>query len=214
MAKKKTKKPAKKAAKKTSKKKVTKRPSKKVTKKKPAKKTAKKKAVKPTHPAGRKASKKPVASSVKPVTTISPYLNYNGNCEEAFNFYKSVFGGKFAFVGRFKDMPPIDGKSVSAAYGEKIMHMSLPISKETTLSGSDSVEGFGPPLQKGNNFTIAIDAASKSEADRWLFNGLSAGGNVGMPMGDTFWGSYFGMFIDKFGISWMVSFERNEKNKL
>jgi PhnB protein len=142
------------------------------------------------------------------MATVNPYLNFNGTCETAFTFYKSVFGGEFPFVGKFKDMPPQEGvPPVSEADGEKIMHVSLPISKETTLMGSDCLDGFGGPVVAGNNFTISINAESKEEADK-IFNNLSAGGKVNMPMANTFWGSYFGMFVDKFGIPWMVSFDQ------
>ena len=142
---------------------------------------------------------------------VNPYLTYNGNCEEAFNFYKSVFGGEFPFIGKFKDMPPMDGyPPVTEKEGEKIMHVSLPISNETILMGSDSSEAFGQATVVGNNFSISINTDSPDEADK-LFKGLSAGGIVKMPMNQTFWGSYFGMFLDKFGIQWMVSFDQNEK---
>ncbi|MFI5203212.1 MAG: VOC family protein [Flavobacteriales bacterium] len=203
MAKKKTKKPAKKAAKKSTKKKAAKRPAKKSAKKAAKKKPAKKKAAK-------NASKKPSAPVAKPTTAVNPYINFNGNCEEAFKFYQSVFGGKFGYVGRFSEMPPMDGKPIPAELGQKIMHISLPISKETSLMGSDAVEGFGPPLVVGTNFSVSINAVSKADADR-LFNGLSAGGRIDMPIGDTFWGSYFGMFADKYGINWMVSFDKGPK---
>jgi PhnB protein len=143
------------------------------------------------------------------MTTVNVYLTFNGNCEAAFNFYKSVFGGDFTYVGRFKDMPPMGDKPMSDADGEKIMHMSLPVSKETSLMGSDTAEGFGPPLQVGNNFSISINTDSKDEADR-LFNSLSVGGQVVMPMDNTFWGSYFGMFTDKYNINWMVSFDEKK----
>lgn len=144
------------------------------------------------------------------MTVINPYLTFNGNCEEAFNFYKSVFGGEFPYLGRFKDMPPMDGQTVPAEEGEKIMHVSLPISKETTLMGSDSSEAFGQATIVGNNFSISINTDTKENADR-LFGALSAGGQVTMPMMDTFWGSYFGMMVDKFGIQWMVSVEAEQK---
>jgi PhnB protein len=147
------------------------------------------------------------------MATISPYLTFNGNCEEAFNFYKSVFGGEFPFIGRFKDMPPMDGgKQMSPEQGEKIMHVSLPISKETMLMGSDSSEAFGQATTVGNNFSISINADSEKEADR-LFNGLSAGGRVTMPLNKTFWGAYFGMLTDKFGIQWMVNYDYNQQQK-
>ena len=145
------------------------------------------------------------------MAVVNPYLTFNGNCEEAFTFYKSVFGGDFQYVGRFKDMPPAEGsKSVPAAECEKIMHISLPISKETILMGSDSSEAFGQATIVGNNFTISINTSSQEEADK-LFLGLTAGGKVTMPMSKTFWGSYVGMLVDKFGIQWMVSFEQNTK---
>jgi PhnB protein len=140
------------------------------------------------------------------MAVINPYLTFKDNCEEAFGFYKSVFGGEFQYVGRFKDMPPTDGKPMPASEGEKIMHISLPISKETVLMGSDSSEEYGHATVVGNNFSISINAASTEEADK-LYNGLSAGGKAVMPMNKTFWGSYFGMLTDKFGIQWMVSSE-------
>jgi PhnB protein len=143
------------------------------------------------------------------MATVNTYITYNGNCEEAFNFYKSVFGGEFSYLGRFKDMPPMDGKTCSAGEAEKIMHVSLPISKETVLMGSDSFESFGGKTIYGNNFSLSITAESKKEADT-LFQALSAGGKVGMPMEDAFWGDYFGTFTDKFGVNWMVSFNNNE----
>ncbi|MES2416963.1 MAG: VOC family protein [Bacteroidota bacterium] len=145
------------------------------------------------------------------MTTINPYLTFNGNCEAAFTFYKSVFGGEFPYIGKFKDMPLEAGQpAVPAAEGEKIMHVSLPISKETTLFGSDSSEAFGQATLIGNNISISINTESTTEADR-LFNGLSAGGKVTMPMNKTFWGAYFGMFTDQFGINWMINHDEVEK---
>lgn len=144
------------------------------------------------------------------MAAINPYLTFDGKCEEAFNFYKSVFGGEFPYIGRYKDMPPTDGKMCPPGEGEKIMHVSLPIGKETVLMGSDSSESFGHKTVMGNNFAISINADSKEEADK-LFNGLSAGGQVTMPMDQTFWGAYFGMFTDKFGIQWMVNFDTQPK---
>ena len=146
------------------------------------------------------------------MTTVNVYLNFMGNCEEAFNFYKSVFGGEFSYIGRFKDMPPMEGMPIKPEEGERIMHVGLPISKETFLLGSDGSETFGKVNSVGDNFSISITTDSKEEADR-LFNGLSAGGVVRMPMNQTFWGSYYGMFTDKFGINWMVSFYTNPQNK-
>ena len=134
---------------------------------------------------------------------INSYITFNGNCEEAFDFYKSVFGGDFTYIGRFKDMPPLEGKSPPPGEAEKIMHVSLPISNETMLMGCDNLDFAGEATIIGNNFTISISADSNAEADK-LFNGLSAGGKVTMPMQETFWSPYFGMFKDKFGIQWMV----------
>ena len=145
------------------------------------------------------------------MASVNPYLTFNGNCEEAFNFYKSVFGGEFPYLGRFKEMPPMEGKPVPPAEGEKIMHVSLPIGG-SILMGSDSSEAFGSATVIGNNFSISINADSQAEADK-LFNGLSAGGKVTMPMNKTFWGAYFGMFTDKFGINWMVNYDTNQQPK-
>ena len=138
---------------------------------------------------------------------VNPYLTFKGNCEEAFNFYKSVFGGEFPYIGRFKDMP--SDKPLPAGTGDLIMHVSLPISKETTLMGSDSSEAFGQVTNVGNNISISINTESEEEATK-LFNGLSEGGKVTMPLIKTFWGAFFGMFTDKFGINWMVNYDYNK----
>ena len=136
---------------------------------------------------------------------VNPYLIFNGNCEEAFLFYQSVFGGEFPYMGKFKDMPVADGcDEVSEADANRIMHVSLPIGN-TVLMGSDSNQQSGD-VNIGNNIHISINTVSREEADR-VFNGLSAGGQVYMPMDKTFWGAYFGMFVDKFGIQWMVNFD-------
>ena len=142
-------------------------------------------------------------------TLVNAYLNFDGNCEEAFNFYRSVFGGEFPFVGRFRDMPREEGiPTLPDADADKIMHISLPISKETMLMGSDTAGEWATQLVNGNNFSVSVSTDSKDEADR-IFKGLSAGGQVTMPMAQTFWGSYFGMFTDKFGINWMIGFDEN-----
>lgn len=146
------------------------------------------------------------------MATINTYLTFNGNCEEAFNFYKSVFGGEFAHLGKFKEMPDDPKFPVADADKEKIMHVSLPISKETVLMGSDTGGAWTENYNQGNNFSISINAESKEEADR-IFNELSQHGKVIMPMNKTFWGSYFGMFTDQFGIQWMVSFDDSNRNK-
>ncbi|MDQ3186442.1 MAG: VOC family protein [Pseudomonadota bacterium] len=137
------------------------------------------------------------------MTTINPYLSFNDNCEEAFNFYKSVFGGEFLQIVRFKDVP--SEQPMPEGEGEKIMHVSLPIGQGTTLMASDTPEAFGK-VTTGNNFSISIHPDSEEEATN-LFNGLSAGGRVTMPLQKTFWNAYFGMFVDKFGIQWMVNYD-------
>lgn len=142
------------------------------------------------------------------MTTINVYLTFDGECEEAFAFYKSLFGGEYASISKFKDMPPNPDYTPTPEEAERIMHVSLPISKETILMGSDN-GAMSPPLVKGNNFSISINAESKEKADRF-FQQLSAGGAVIMPMAETFWGSYFGMAADKYGIQWMVSFGDGE----
>ncbi|MDX1954647.1 MAG: VOC family protein [Chitinophagaceae bacterium] len=144
------------------------------------------------------------------MTTVNIYLTFNGNCEEAFNFYKSVFGGEIPYMGRFGDMPADSGHTLAPEEANKIMHVSLPISKETMLMGSDTAGEWSSKFSAGNNFSISISTDSKGEADR-LFAGLSAGGQVTMPMNSTFWGDYFGMFADKFGINWMISFREEAK---
>ncbi|GAB3659993.1 VOC family protein [Echinicola sediminis] len=142
------------------------------------------------------------------MTVINPYLTFLGNCEEAFNFYKSVFGGEFTYLGRFSEMPPQEGVTLSEEAKNKIMHVSLPIGPNTSLMGSDSGGDWGAQTIVGNNISVSITADSKEQADKF-FNELSAGGQVTMPIADTFWGDYFGMLTDKFGINWMVSFNKN-----
>jgi PhnB protein len=137
---------------------------------------------------------------------INPYLNFPGTTEEAFKFYKSVFGGEFGQVSRFKDMPPQEGTTMPPGVGEKIMHISLPIGKGNVLMGSDAGE-WSPPITFGNNFTMSITADSREEADR-IFNGLAKGGKITMPLADAFWGDYFGMCTDKFNVNWMMSFPK------
>ncbi len=140
------------------------------------------------------------------MAAVNPYLTFNGNCEEAFLFYQSVFGGEFPYLGRYKDMPPSeDGKTCAPSEENYIMHVCLMIG-DTVLMGSDASESFGGTVVAGTNFSISINTDSREEADRY-FNGLSAGGVPYMPMNDTFWGAYFGMLTDKFGINWMVNFD-------
>lgn len=139
---------------------------------------------------------------------INPYLTFNGTCEQAFNFYKSIFGGEFTYIGKFKDMP--SEQPLPEGVSELIMHVSLPISKETNLFGSDANEAFGQTTQAGTNFSVSINAESEAEAKK-LFDGLSAGGKITMPLEKTFWGALFGMFTDKFGIHWMVNYDYEQK---
>ena len=140
--------------------------------------------------------------------TINPYLNFNGNTEEAFNFYKSVFGGEFITLQRFKDTS--EAGKMSASDGEKIMHISLPIGQGNILMATDALESMGHKLTIGNNFSLSINTESEEETTK-LFNALSAGGKIEMPLQKTFWGAYFGMFADKFGIQWMVNYDYNSK---
>ena len=143
---------------------------------------------------------------------INPHINFNGNAEEAFTFYKSVFGGEFTKIIRFKDFAspefPIAEKEEN-----KIMHIALPIGKSNVLMANDVPEILGKVNENENRSKISISAESKEEADK-LFNGLSAGGEIEMPISDSPWGSYFGMFRDKYGIEWMVDFDPKYKGKV
>ncbi|EOR96569.1 PhnB protein [Arcticibacter svalbardensis MN12-7] len=143
------------------------------------------------------------------MATITPYLTFNGNCEEAFEFYKSVFGGDFEYIGRFKDMP--SDTPVTGPAGEKIMHISLPIGNGSVLMGSDTNEHYGS-VTIGNNFSMSINTESEEEATR-LFDGLAGGGKITMPLEKTFWAERFGMFTDQFGINWMVNYDLNAVEK-
>ncbi|MCB0653504.1 MAG: VOC family protein [Saprospiraceae bacterium] len=144
------------------------------------------------------------------MTTVNVYLSFNGHCEEAFLFYRSVFGGEFPYVGKYKDMPPREGMPpMPEALKEKIMHISLPVSKETILMGSDSGGEWSVPVQFGNNFSISVNTDDPVEAER-IFNALAAGGTINMPLEKTFWQSYFGLLTDKFGINWMINCELKE----
>lgn len=136
---------------------------------------------------------------------INPHINFNGNAEEAFTFYKSVFGGEFSKVIRFKDLKaagfPVDEKEEN-----KIMHIELPVGNGSMLMANDVPEALGRTNENENRSKIVITAESKEEADK-LFTGLSAGGQVEMPISDSPWGTYFGMFRDKYGLEWMVDFD-------
>ena len=139
------------------------------------------------------------------MATVNIYLKFNGNCREAFDFYKSALGGEYSYISTFGDMPPQKGMPpLPEADREKIMHVSLPVSEETILMGSDTTNAFGGPVSFGNNFSISLDPGNRSEADR-LFAALSEGGKITMPLDEMFWGDYFGSLTDKFGINWMVN---------
>lgn len=138
------------------------------------------------------------------MTAINPWINFNGNAEEAFTFYKSVFGGEFAKVLRFKDLASSEFP-VPEKEGNKIMYIALPIDTGTMLVANDVPEILGRVNERENRSKILVTTESKEEADR-LFNGLSAGGEVEGPMGDGPYGSYMGMFRDKFGIEWIIEF--------
>ena len=130
------------------------------------------------------------------------YLHFNGNSEEAFNFYKTIFGGEFITCQRYRDMPGCD--KMNAEDQEKMMHISLPVG-DTTLMASDVLGNQGEQVRPGNNFHICLQAENEKEASR-LFNELSGDGKIEMPMNKTFWGAYFGMCMDKFGILWMINY--------
>lgn len=139
------------------------------------------------------------------MTKANIYLNFNGNCEEAFNFYKSVLGGELQYLQRVSDSVLKD--KVSAEDGNKILYVCLPVSEETAIMGSDV---FGPrasSMVNGTNYTISLNVDTKEEADR-VYAALSAGGNATMPLSVTFWGAYFGTLTDKFGIQWIVNCNR------
>ncbi len=137
------------------------------------------------------------------MATINPYLNFPGNTEEAFKFYKSVFGGEFTSLQRFKDTP--EAARVPDGAGEKLMHVALPVGKGNVLMATDALESMGHKVTPGTNFHLSLEADSKDEAER-LFKGLAAGGKVTMPLADAFWGAYFGMLTDRFGVQWMVNY--------
>lgn len=143
------------------------------------------------------------------MATINTYLNFMGNTEEAFNFYKSVFGGEFLALQRFKDTP--EAGNLPPEDQDKIMHVALPIGAGNVLMATDTLESMGHTLTVGNNVSISISTDSEAEADQ-LFNGLAEGGQVTMPLEKAFWNAYFGMVTDKFGIQWMVNYDYNQPN--
>ena len=144
--------------------------------------------------------------------SFHPYLHFNGNAEEAFKFYQSVFGGEFTMMQRFGDVPPEAAKGLSDTEKNKIMHIALPIGKEGMLMGGDTPEKMGK-VTFGTNFSISVDTKSEQETKK-IFDGLSADGKVIMPLEKTFWNAYFGMCVDKFGVSWMVNYSYDQGSKL
>ena len=143
------------------------------------------------------------------MSKLNTYLTLDGNCEEVFNFYKSVFGGEFTSFNRFSEMPEDPNFEIEESDKNKVMHVSLPIG-DSTLMGSDAIGDSLKKLEIGNNFSVSITANTKDEADR-VFSSLSEEGIVTLQIEKTFWGSYFGMLTAKFGIQWMVSFDENAK---
>ncbi len=141
------------------------------------------------------------------MTRINPYLTFNGNTKEVFDFYKSIFGGEFAEMMRYGDVPSSNEMPIADGDKDKIMHIALPIGSNV-LMGGDAIKTNGQKLTEADNFSIAVSPDSREEADR-IFGGLADGGTVEMPLADAFWGDYFGMLRDRFGIQWMVSY--NEK---
>jgi len=136
------------------------------------------------------------------MAAVNLYINFDGNCAEAFEFYKSVIGGDFQSRMTFGEAPPMG--EMPPGQKDKLMHIALPVGN-TVLMGSDWSPQFGP-MVRGNSFAVSLQTETQSEADK-LFSGLSAGGTVTMPIAVVFWGAYFGMFTDKFGVNWMVNCE-------
>lgn len=144
------------------------------------------------------------------MATISPYINFNGNAEEAFDFYKSIFGGEFEKIVRFKELESTEFQ-VSEKEADKIMHIALPIGGSTLLA-NDVPEFMGKVNENENRSKIAVSAESREEAER-IVAGLSAGGTVEMPLDESPWGTYFAGFRDKYGIEWTVEFDPNTNQK-
>ena len=139
---------------------------------------------------------------------MNPYLNFDGKAEEAFTFYKSVFGGEFTGVHKIGDAPGTENLPDNEK--NRIMHIALPIDGHTTLMASDTMPSMGHKFVEGTNVHISLHPVSREEAEH-LFNGLSAGGSVEMPLQDTFWGAYYGSFKDKYGIHWMVNYDHSQQ---
>jgi PhnB protein len=140
------------------------------------------------------------------MATINPYINFNGNAEEAFNFYRSVFGGEFQGIVRFKDLESSEFH-VAESEANKIMHIALPIGRNTLIA-NDVPESMGPVNESENRSKISVSAESRAEADM-IFSGLTVGGDIEVPLADSPWNTYFGMFRDRYGIEWTVEFATN-----
>ncbi len=141
------------------------------------------------------------------MTTVNIYLTFDGNCKEAFDFYRSVLGGEFSYVGTFREMPSHEGMPPLPEKDlDKIMHISLRINDNSTIFGSDSGGEWASDVKQGNNFSISVNTNTEEEAKK-IFDGLAAGGRVNMPLEKTFWQAYFGMLQDKFGVNWMINCE-------
>jgi PhnB protein len=137
---------------------------------------------------------------------VQPYLYFNGNCEEAFNFYKGIFGGRFSYMGKYHEMPSTGEQTIGKESRGKIMHISYPIGKDAVLQGADVIPEFGGKANVGTNFAVSLDVPSIGDAKR-LFRALSYQGVVTFPQENTFWGAFYGMCIDKFSVHWMISFD-------
>ena len=140
---------------------------------------------------------------------LHTYLTFNGNCQEAFDFYQHVFQGKIISKSFFGEMPDTENFEVPDSQTDRIMHISLGIGEEAMLMGSDTIEGQGPPLVIGNHYSISIQLSDRNRADH-IFSNLSRSGQVVMPMAETFWGSYFGMLVDQYGIRWMINCDTDQ----
>lgn len=144
--------------------------------------------------------------------SLSPYITFDGKCEDAFNFYKSIFGGEFQAINRFGEMPPNPEMTIPDSEKNKIMHITLPIGKDSLLMGSDTSAAFGQNNVVGNNFSLSVYLETETEAER-VFNNLAEGGKITMPLQKTFWNSYFGMLTDQFGMQWMINCNLDTKQQ-
>ena len=144
---------------------------------------------------------------------VQPYLYFNGKCEEAFNFYKGIFGGRFSYIGKYHEMPSMNDQNIEKESRGKIMHIAFPIGKDSILQGADIIPELGGKVNVGTNFAVALEVPSIGDAKR-LFRALSFQGVVTFPQENTFWGAFFGMCIDKFGVHWMISFDTTQFKEL